>query len=220
LQDKTAISQRTTVSNGKTTFTVQVGVVGSDLKYDFRSPYTSSVFYRNYGSYTISNGGTSGNWSTSEGSDFGIFEIISSDPSGVIYTSMNRSNSANDSKIIAKFVLPITGNDIKSKSLTVANACNNGSDAVITFDSNAKASENCGLGVNGTIWTAGPFPNTLQYADSAGKISYIVLTFIDKKGGSGNLPSGASASMARVYSSGDTPEDYKVLLQTAQFKVN
>jgi hypothetical protein len=219
-QDRPALTQWVVKYNGETTHETRIGIIRSNLTYDFQSPGNSTTDLKINGSYTLSNGNKTGNWISSDNSaNRGTFEILISDDNGSAFKYKNNSQTEEGS-IIATYLKPLTLNDIKSKSITLLGACANGGNAVVTFDASARASENCGLGVNGTVWSAGPIANSLRFTDSSGRAHFVSLTQLDPAGGSGNLPSGASGAMADLYWSGDTSTRYTAVYRTYKFRVN
>ena len=219
-QDKTAYTSWIIKSGGVVTTANRIGVMRSSLTYEHRSPYNATSYMSMSGTYTLSNSNRTGNW-TGNGitPNSGTFEVISSETNSFSARYQNITTTETGT-FVGSYLLPLTLNDIKSKTFTIYKGCPDGSNGTVTFSSSAVGTANCGLSINGITWSAGPFTNTLQYTDANGKVHYGGLIRLEKNGGTGNLPSGAVGAMVNLYSTGDTSETYKTLSETINFKVN
>ena len=219
-QDKTAYTSWIIKNGGVVTTANRIGVIRSTSTYDYRSPYNSTSYMSVTGTYTLSNSNRTGNW-TGNGNtpNSGTFQVVSSDTNSFSARYQNTTTSETGT-FVGNYLLPLTLNDIKSKIFTIYKGCPDGSDGTVTFNSSAIATANCGLSINGIAWSAGPYTNTLQFTDANGKVHYGGLIRLEKNGGTGNLPSGAVGAMVNLYSTGDTPETYKTMSETINFRVN
>lgn len=219
-QDKTAFTSWIVKNGSVVTTANRMGVIRSSFAYDYRSPYNSTSYMSISGTYTLSNSNRTGNW-TGNGNtpESGTFEVVSSETNSFSARYQNTTSSETGS-FVGTYLLPLTLNDIKSKSFTVYKGCPDGSDGTVTFNSNALVTANCGQSINGITWSAGPFTNTLQFTDASGKVHYAGLIRLNPNGGIGNLPTGAVGAMVNLYSSGDSSATYKTLFETINFKVN
>ena len=202
IQDKPAFTNWISKSGSTTTFIARFGVITSaGLTYDFKAP-TPSGDSRTFGTYVLSNANKNGSYTGSAGglSDSGLFAIKSSDSTSFSITYQNNT-SGETGAMTGTYLLPLTLNDIKNKSFIIYGGCSNGTDNTITISNLGVASDICNGDAKGATFVAGPFTNTLQYTETNGTKHYIGLTRLDKKGGTGNLPSGAVGAFMNISSS-------------------
>jgi hypothetical protein len=166
------------------------------------------------GTYVLANSNRNGSYTTS-GNDVGVFSIINGDSKSFSMTYTNTTTGETGS-ISGTYLLPLTLNDVKSKSFTVYGGCSTGT---VTINSSGVSSGNstatCTDDSNGATWSAGPFTNTLQYTETNGTRHYLGLTRLNKNGGVGNLPSGAVGTFMNI-----SPSNYSKQPSAVSFKVN
>jgi hypothetical protein len=117
--------------------------------------------------------------------------------------------------ITGTYLQPVTINDVKGKSFTIYKGCSNGSDNTVTISSTGTASDTCGANVNGAVFSAGPYTNTLQFVETSGVRHYLGITRLNKNGGVGNLPTGASGAFMDISNT-----NYQKQNDAISFKVN
>lgn len=213
IQDKTAFTNWIIKEGNKTSFYSRFGLLASSgLSYEFRSPYDNSQDERPNGTYVLGNSNRNGTWTGNDGSS-GVFSLKTGDSKSYSMTYTNPSNNETGA-ITAAYLLPMSLSDILSKSFIIYGGCSNGADNTVTINNSGIASASCDSDVNGSTWAAGPFTNTLKYTETNGSRHYIGLTRLDKKGGNGNLPSGAVGAFMNIsksnYSKQPTGVGFKV----------
>lgn len=213
IQDKPAFTSWIIKQGSSTSYYSRYGLLASTgLTYDFKFPYDATHDGRANGTYVLANSNRNGTFTTSD-SQSGVFSIKSGDTKSFTMTYSN-TTSGETGVFTAIYLLPLTLNDVKNKSYLIYGGCADGSTNTVTINSSAVASASCSSDVNGATWSAGPFTNTLQYTEASGARHYIGLTRLNKNGGNGNLPSGATGSFMNVsstnYSTQPTPVGFKV----------
>jgi hypothetical protein len=197
LRDKVAFTSWIIKSNGTTSYFGRFGLL-TTTAFDYRNPYSSTQYQQANGTYTVSNNNRTGNWTGSgEEPGSGTFTIKTSDSKSFVIT-YSSSTDGESGSVTGTFLMPLTLADIKSKSYTIPKGCSNGSNNVVSINSVGIASDTCGTSINGSTWSNGPFVNTLQYKETNGTLHYVGVTRLDKKGGVGNLPTGAVGALADI----------------------
>ena len=214
MQDKPAFTNWIYKNNGVTSFSSKFGLIASNgLTFDFKYPYDATHDGRSNGTYVLANSNRNGSYTTS-GNEVGVFSIKNGDSKSYSMTYTN-TTTGETGAITGTYLLPLTLNDVKSKSYIIYGGCSNGSNNTVTINSSGVASDTCNGDVNGATWTAGPFTNTLQYAESNGTRHYVGLTRLNKNSGVGNLPSGAVGAFMNI-----SPSNYSKQPSAISFKVN
>ena len=165
------------------------------------------------GTYTLTSANKNGSWASSGGSDVGTFEMKSADTTSFLIKYAN-STIGETGAITGNFLFPVTLSDVKNKSYTLYGVCN-GTNNTVTINGSGLASDTCSGTVNGATWTAGPYTNTLTYTETNGKRHFLGITRLNKNGGSGNLPSGATGTLMEI-----TSDNYTQKPNPIAFKVN
>lgn len=213
LQDKTVFTSWIIKKNGSTKYYSRLGVATSSLTFDYRAPFDATRDDRANGTYVLGNSNRDGTY-TASGGDVGIFSVKTGE--GGSYTQTYSNNTTGETGAISgKYLLPLALSDVKSKSYTIYKGCNNGTDNTVTINSSGIASATCKSDVEGSTWSDGPFSNTLQYKETNGTRHYIGMIRLDKKGGSGNLPSGAVGAFMNI-----SPSNYAKQPDAISFQVN
>lgn len=199
VQNKPAFTNWIIKNGSGTSFASRFGLISSTgLTYDYRFPADATHDGRAYGTYVLANSNRNGSFTTS-GNDIGVFSMKTGDSKSFAFT-YNDTTSGETGVVTGTYLLPLTLNDVKSKSYVIYGGCANGADNTVTINSSGLAAATCSSDVNGSTWAAGPFTNTLQYTETNGTRHYIGLTRLDKKGGAGNLPSGALGAFMNISS--------------------
>lgn len=214
VQDKTAFTNWIIKNGSKTEFSSRLGQIASigGLTYEYKSPYDINNDASVFGTYVLANSNRTGNFTTHDGA-VGTFSLKTGDTKSysMTYTIPLKGETG---AITGVYLLPLTLNDVVSKSYVLYGGCSNGTNSTVTIDSNGRQTGRCGTSDVNT-WAVGPFTNTLKYTESNGTRHYIGITRLDKKGGTGNLPSGAVGSFVDISSKNfDTQPD------SVSFKVN
>jgi hypothetical protein len=213
VQDKPAFTNWVYKKNGTTTFASQFGVVASaGLTFDYKFPYDATHDGRSNGTYVLANSNRNGSYTTS-GNEVGVFSIKNGDTKSYSMTYTN-TTTGETGAITGTYLLPLTLNDVKSKSFLTYGACANGSNNTVTINSSGVTSDTCNQ-LTGATWSAGPFTNTLQYTESNGTRHYVGLTRLNKNSGVGNLPTGAVGAFMDI-----NPSNYSKQPSAISFKVN
>ena len=215
VQDKPAFTNWIYKKNGITSFSSQFGLIASSgLTFDFKYPYDATHDGRSYGTYVLANSNRNGSFTTS-GNEVGVFSIKNGDGKSFSMTYTNTTTGETGS-ISGTYLLPLTLNDVKSKSFTVYGGCSNGTVTINSSGvSTGTSTATCKDDSDGATWTAGPFTNTLQYTETNGTRHYLGLTRLNKNGGVGNLPSGAVGTFMNI-----SPSNYSKQPSAVSFKVN
>lgn len=85
----------------------------------------------------------------------------------------------------------------------------------MTISNTGVASDTCGSNVNGATFSAGPYTNTLKFAETNGNRHYLGITRLNKGVGAGNLPTGALGTFMDVSNT-----NYQKQNDAISFKVN
>ena len=214
VQDKPAFTNWIVKLGSTTSFYSRFGVIASaGLTFDYKYPFDATHDGRANGTYVLANSNRNGTFTTS-GNEAGVFSIKNGDSKSYSMTYTN-TTTGETGAITGTYLLPLTLNDVKSKSYIIYGGCSNGSNNTVTINSSGVASDTCNGDVNGATWTAGPFTNTLQYAESNGTRHYVGLTRLNKNSGVGNLPSGAVGAFMNISLS-----NYSKQPSAISFKVN
>ena len=214
LQDKPAFTNWIIKNGSVTEFVSRFGhTTLAGLTYDYKFPYDATRDGRAYGTYVLANSNRDGSFTTSD-NKVGTFSMKMGDSKSFSFTYVN-TTSGETGAVTGTYLLPLTLNDIKSKSYTIYRGCADGTDNKVTINSLGVASASCTSDVNGSTWIAGPYTNTLQYTQTNGIRHYIGMTRLDKKGGNGNLPSGAIGAFMDISSS-----NYSKQPSAVSFNVN
>lgn len=214
VQDKPAFTNWIIKNGSTTSFYSRFGLIASGgLTYDYKFPIDATHDGRANGTYVLANTNRNGTFTTSD-SQTGVFSIKNGDTKSYSMTYTN-TTTGETGAITGTYLLPLTLNDVKSKSYIIYGGCSNGSNNTVTINSSGVASDTCNGDVNGSTWTAGPFTNTLQYAESNGTRHYVGITRLNKNSGVGNLPSGAVGAFMNI-----SPSNYSKQPSAISFKVN
>jgi len=214
VQDKPAFTNWIIKRGSSIEFFTRFGqITNAGLTFDYKSPYDANTDIRANGTYVLANSNKSGNFTTSDGA-VGTFSLKTGDSKSFAMTYTLPINGETGS-VTGTYLLPLTLNDIKGKSYVIYGGCSNGTNNTVTIDNNGLAAGSCGGDVNGATWAAGPFTNTLKYTETNGARHYIGLTRLDKKGGNGNLPSGAIGAFMNI-----SAANFRTQPTAISFKVN
>jgi hypothetical protein len=215
VQDKTAFTNWIVKKGSVIETTSRFGrITSSGLTYSFKTILDKTRDSVAYGTYSLSNSNRNGTWVGSDLTSSGTFIMTSGDASSFAMTYTNTSSDETGA-ITGTYLKTLTLADIKGKSYTLYKACPNGTDNIVTISSSGTASDTCGSNVNGAVFSAGPYSNTLEFVEASGNRHYIGITRIDKQSGTGNLPSGAVGVFMNIYSTNS-----EKLTDSISFKVN
>ena len=216
MQDKPAFTNWIVKKGTVVEFTSRFGVLASSpLTYNFKSIYDRTPDYSVGGSYSLSSDSRTGTWvdSATTGST-GTFKMTAGDTKSFALVYAN-SATAETGSITGTYLQPVTINDVKGKSFTIYKGCSNGNDNTVTISSTGAASDTCGANVNGAVFSAGPYTNTLQFVETSGVRHYLGITRLNKGSGTGNLPTGALGTFMDISST-----NYQKQNDAVSFKVN
>ena len=215
IQDKPAFTNWIIKTGTVVEFTSRFGVIASSpLTYNFKSIYDRTQDYSVGGSYSLSSDSRTGTWVGGDNGNRGTFMIISGDTKSfsMTYASTTKGETG---AVTGTYLLPVAINDVKGKSFTIYKGCSNGSDNTVTISSTGIASDTCGANVNGAVFSAGPYTNTLQFVETSGVRHYLGITRLNKGSGTGNLPTGALGTFMDISST-----NYQKQNDAVSFKVN
>lgn len=214
VQDKPAFTSWVIKKNGQTSYQSLFGnILSTGLTFSFKAPYDVTHDWISTGTYTLSNGNKNGSYTDSD-QKVGSFEMKSSDTNSFVIRYTNSTNAESGS-ISGTYLLPVSLNDIKSKTYTLYGTCN-GSDSTVTINASGVSTDSCsGSTANGATWANGPFTNTLQYTETNGKRHYLGITRLNKNGQVGNLPSTSTGTLIEI-----TSDNFNSQARQSAFKVN
>jgi hypothetical protein len=241
LRNKPAFTTWIIKSGSNIQFLSKFGVIGTNNSYDFKSPGVS-IDDRYLGTYSLTNSNRTGNWIACESGLSGTVEIKSSNEKSFAFTYSNNgaqhtgscppsgngqvtitgqmtfsvSRPLETGTVTGSFLAPLTLSDVKNKRILIVKGCNSGDDNLLTINTNGVASDSCGTNLNGSIWTAGPFENTLQFLDANGTKHYLGITRLDKNSGGGNLPIGSVGSVMDITSYNSTTQPNAISFKVMQ----
>ena len=215
VQDKPAFTNWIIKTGTVVEFTSRFGVIASSpLTYNFKSIYDRTQDYSVGGSYSLSSDSRTGTWVGGDNGNRGTFMMTSDDTKSFAMTYSSTTTGETGS-ITGTYLLAVNINDVKGKSFTIYKGCSNGSDNTVTISSTGIASDTCGANVNGAVFSAGPYTNTLQFVETSGVRHYLGITRLNKGSGTGNLPTGALGTFMDISST-----NYQKQNDAVSFKVN
>jgi hypothetical protein len=183
----------------------------STLTFDLKTLKISGIETTS-GTYVLSNSDVNGNYTDDDGKS-GTFQLRSADVSSFLIQYVN-SNNTEKGAVTGTFLQPGALSDVVSKSYTIYDGCGAGKDNTVTINASGVSSDTCNTPVNGATWAAGPYPNSLQFTETNGKLHFVGVIRLNKNGGTGNLPSGATGAFIDIHSENSnqqpTPTSFKV----------
>lgn len=216
IQDKPAFTNWIVKNGTKVEFTSRFGQLTSvGLTFNFRAVYDRTEDYGVAGTYSLSSSNRTGTWVGSANTgNRGTFTMTSGDTKSFAMTYANTTTGETGS-VTGTYLQPVTIDDVKGKSFTIFKGCSNGSDNTVTISNTGVASDTCGSNVNGATFSAGPYTNTLKFAETNGNRHYLGITRLNKGVGAGNLPTGALGTFMDVSNT-----NYQKQNDAISFKVN
>ena len=216
VQDKPAFTNWIVKRGSAVEFISRFGLLSSaNLSYSYKTVYDKASDSVVAGTYVLSDGNRTGTWADASGNNnTGTFTMTSGDEKSFALKYRNTSTGETGA-ISGTYLQTVTLNDIKGKSFTIFKGCPNGSDNTLTISNTGAASDTCGSNVNGVTFSAGPYTNTLQFVETNGNRHYLGITRLNKNGGVGNLPTGASGAFMDISNT-----NYQKQNDAISFKVN
>ena len=216
IQDKPAFTNWIVKNGTNVEFTSRFGQLTSvGLTFNFKAVFDRTQDYVVDGTYSLSSNNRTGSWvgSGTEGNR-GTFTMTSGDAKSFAMTYAN-TTTGETGAVTGTYLQPVTINDVKGKSFTLYKGCSNGSDNTVTISITGTASDSCGSSVNGAVFSAGPYTNTLQFVETSGARHYLGITRLNKGSGTGNLPTGSLGTFMDINST-----NYQKQNDATSFKVN
>jgi hypothetical protein len=216
IQDKPAFTNWIVKNGTNIEFTSRFGQLTSvGLTFNFKAVFDRTQDYVVDGTYSLSSNNRTGSWvgSGTEGNR-GTFTMTSGDAKSFAMTYAN-TTTGETGAVTGTYLQPVTINDVKGKSFTLYKGCSNGSDNTVTISITGTASDSCGSSVNGAVFSAGPYTNTLQFVETSGARHYLGITRLNKGSGTGNLPTGSLGTFMDINST-----NYQKQNDATSFKVN
>ena len=200
IQDKPAFTNWIVKQGATVEFTSRFGLLkSSDSTFSFKTIYDQTQDFVTAGSYSLSESNRTGTW-VDASKNTGTMMMTSGDTKSFAMTYKN-TTSGETGAISGTYLQPVTINDVTSKIFIIYKGCANGSENVVTISSTGTATDTCGANVNGAVFSAGPYTNTLQFVETSGKRHYLGITRLNKDVGTGNLPLGSFGTFMDISSS-------------------
>ena len=184
---------------GRSWFEARMGVLKSDQTYEFRRPSGNFFVGLIHGTYSLSSDGSAGSYNGRNSSpDNG--RLIAKNSDFNTFTFSVESDTNNTSTSAAVIILEdFSVADVLGKSFIVKEGCLDGSDNLVSVNSNGLASDLCHSRMNGSRWEAGYHDNVLKYTDTQGYAHFIGIVKLNKNSGVGNFPSGAVGTFVDIF---------------------
>ena len=216
VQDKPAFTNWIVKRGSAVEFISRFGVVASaGTTYSFKNIYDKTADLLVAGTYVLSDGNRTGTWADGGGNNNTGTFVMTSGVAKSFALKYRNTVTGETGAISGTYLQTVTINDVKGKSFTIFKGCSNGSDNTVTISNTGVASDTCGSNVNGATFSAGPYTNTLKFAETNGNRHYLGITRLNKGVGAGNLPTGALGTFMDVSNT-----NYQKQNDAISFKVN